>query len=153
MDDDASGDGPATEPPRPTTSVWHTLATARTGTPTPFETTTSTQATPPAPPAPPAPTAPTAPPEAQVEAWGMLVVFVLVCFFTILLGRWCVSQRCKGPPRKLPQTGTVLANMAYAAHPVDPGRAMREQLLADNDGDDEGDGGSDVVYTRKPQGP
>jgi len=139
MDDDASGDAPATEPPRPTTSVWHTLATARTDPTAPFETTTSTQATPPAPPT---------PPEAQVQAWGMLVVFVLVCFFTILLGRWCVAQRCKAPPRALPKTGTVLANMAYAAHPVDPGRAMREQLLADNDGDDEGDGGSDVVYAR-----
>ena len=77
----------------------------------------------------------------------MFVVFILVCFFLFLLGRWCISLKCKkrSRPRKLPATGTVLNNMAYANH-TNPGQTMREQLLADND---DGDGtDTEVVYAR-----
>ena len=134
MDQDGSGDALFTEPTPLTTSTLYTVPRPSTASRVPT-TAPSSSARP-----------PTEPSPAELEGWGMFVVFILVCFFLFLLGRWCISLKCKkrSRPRKLPATGTVLNNMAYANH-TNPGQTMREQL-ADND---DGDGtDTEVVYAR-----
>lgn len=136
MDQDGSGDVFFTERAPLTTSTLHTAP--RPSTASRLSTTTPISS----------PRSPTEPSPAQLEGWGMFVVFILVCFFLFLLGRWCLSLKCKKRPlpRKLPVSGTVLNNMVYANH-TNPGQTMREQLLADNDDGTDGDD-TEVVYAR-----
>ena len=84
----------------------------------------------------------------------MFIVFVLVCFVAVFFAKWCAgkcSKNCqKAPPRRLPQPGSVLTNMSFENHPVDGKRAIRMQLLEDNDGDTTGATlGEEEVYSRR----